>query len=276
MIIPIQTNSQIDAAERARAIPTTPVSQVVSELAGYVRACWVKAYQAKQPIHNQLVTNLRNFNAEYDPAKLFEIRKLRGSEQFLSLISTKCIAATAWLNDIFDQPNKLPWDVLPTPMPELPMEMENKIRYMVIQEVVGILTQYGQYTGQNPQVLLEQYLPQIRKRVQRKLYEKAKEGIDELKLAMADQLVEGGWYPAFKECLFDLVVYKASILKGAIFRRTRRFSRIMNPLSGRYENQISSIIVPTFERRSPFSIYPAPDSTGINDSYLCDLFPLNL
>jgi len=278
MLIPVQNNAQIDAAEKekALAIPNINTTRVVTELAAYVRSCWMRAYTYKQPVHRKLIENLRNFNSEYEPGKLFEIRKLKGSEQFLSLISTKCIAAIAWLNDIFDQPNKLPWNIEPTPMPELPIEMETRIRHMVLQEVVGIVNQYAAMSGQNPNEMIEQFLPQIRKRVHRKLYEKAEEGVDELKLLMSDQLVEGGWYAAFKECLFDMVVYKSAILKGAIFRRVRRFSRGIDTTSGGYVNRIQSVIVPTFERRSPFSIYPAPDSTGVNDSYLCDLFPLNL
>lgn len=276
MLIPILNNQQIDQAEKNKAIPSTPVSSLIGELAVYVRSCWTKAYQAKMNgVQRQLLDNLRSFNNEYPPEKLFEIRKLKGSEQFLSLTPTKCIAALSWLTDIFDQPDN-PWDVEPTPKADLPRELENQIRQSVISEVLNILTKYGQMTGQNPSALMQKYLPEVRNRINKKIQEKAKEGIEELKLTMQDQLVEGGWYEAFTQCLSDLVIYKASILKGAIFRRVRRFSRDFNPQQGGYNNNIESVIIPTFERKSPFQIYPAPDSTGVQDSYLCDLFPLSL
>jgi hypothetical protein len=236
----------------------------------------VKAYNNKTYVQQKLLDNLRSFNGEYDPAILYEIRKLRGSEQFLSLTPTKCIAALSWLTDIYDQPVDRPWDIAPTPKADIPLDMENRIRQSVIGEVVNIITQYCKYSGQNPEELMQEYLPQIRKRIYNKVQAKAKEGIEELKITMQDQLVEGGWYEAYKQCLFDLVVYKASVLKGATFRRVRRFSRNFNPQMGSYGNNIESIIIPTFERKSPFQMYPAPDSTGVQDSYLCDLFPLSL
>lgn len=276
MLVPILSNNQIDAEEARTAIPATPPSTLINELSVYVRSCWVKAYNNKTYVQQKLLDNLRSFNGEYDPAILYEIRKLRGSEQFLSLTPTKCIAALSWLTDIYDQPVDRPWDIAPTPKADIPLDMENRIRQSVIGEVVNIITQYCKYSGQNPEELMQEYLPQIRKRIYNKVQAKAKEGIEELKITMQDQLVEGGWYEAYKQCLFDLVVYKASVLKGATFRRVRRFSRNFNPQMGSYGNNIESIIIPTFERKSPFQMYPAPDSTGVQDSYLCDLFPLSL
>jgi hypothetical protein len=275
-LIPMMSNKQIDEQEARTAIPAAPPNNLISELGVYVRSCWVKAYQNKTYIQQKLLDNLRAFNGEYDPAILFEIRKLRGSEQFLSLTPTKCIAALSWLTDIYDQPVDRPWDIQPTPMATIPLDMENEIRQQVIGEVVSLISQYSKVTGSNPQQLMKQFLPQVRKRIYNKVQDKAKEGIEEFKLAMQDQLVEGGWYDAYKQCLFDLVVYKAAILKGATFRRVRRFARDFNSADGVYTNNIESLIIPTFERKSPFQIYPAPDSLGVQDSYLCDLFPLSL
>jgi len=271
-------NQQINEMEAQQAIPPAPSpinTRLMTRLSAYVRECWSKAYEAKQPIQTQLLANLRSFNAEYDPIDLQEIRKLQGSETFLSLTPTKCIAVLSWLTDIYDQPNP-PFDIDPTPRPELPLELENQIRVQVITEITSLVNQYCQQTGNNPQEIMTKILPDIRRRVQERIIDKAKTGIDELKLTMSDQLTEGGWYDAFDECLFDIVVYKAAILKGPIFRKQRRFKRVLSPSGQMYVNSIEDVIIPSFERRSPFNIYPAPQSAGAQSGYLCDLDSLSV
>lgn len=278
MLIQMANNQQVDEMEKQQAIPSMPPptsTRLMTRLSAYVRECWNKAYEAKQPIQIQLLTNLRSFNAEYDPMDLQEIRKLQGSETFLSLTPTKCIAVLSWLTDIYDQPNP-PFDIDPTPRPELPIELENQIRIQVIQEITGLINQYCEATGNDPQEVMMKALPDVRRRIQEKITDKAKTGIDELKLTMSDQLTEGGWYEAFDECLFDMVVYKAAILKGPIFRKQRRFKRVLSPSGHMYENSIQDVVIPTFERRSPFNIYPAPQSVGAQSGYLCDLDSLSV
>ena len=274
-IIPILNNSQLDQRTQAQR-PVAPPPPDMSGLASYVRTAWMKAYEHKSSVQNQLLTNLRAFNQEYAPSDLAAIRGMGGSEQYLSLISTKCIAAISWLADIFDSPYGPPWHIEPTPMPTIPAEMEQEIRTSVISEVSNIVNSYAAMTKQDPRAIMKSLLPDIRKRIQRQVKDKAAEGIDELKDIMEDQLVEGGWYEALGQCLFDLVVYKASILKGPVFRKRRQFNRVQDELGGGYENNITDMVVPMFERRSPFNIYPSADSTNVQESYLCDLDHLTL
>lgn len=277
-IIPILNNQQLDEMEKARQAATTPATPInpMTGLASYVRTAWTKAYEHKSSIQLQLLKNLRSFNNEYPPEDLAAIRSLGGSEQYLSLTPTKCVAAISWLADIFDNPSGRPWDIDPTASPTIPADMEQEIRTQVIQEVSQVVNSYATMTQQDPRVMMKNLLPSVRKRVRNKIKEKAKEGIDELKELMEDQLQEGGWYPAFSHCLFDLVVYKASILKGPIFRKRRQFSRIEDQIAGGFENNIEDVVVPMFERRTPFNIYPSPDATNVQDSYLCDLDSLTL
>ena len=150
-IIPMLNNQQLDQMEAANApVQPTPEAPKMSGLAGYIRTCWQKAYDHKSAVQTQLLKNLRVFNQEYPPEDLAAIRSLGGSEQFLSLIGTKCIAAIAWLDDTFDQPSGTPWDIEPTPVPTLPMEIEEQIRQMVVQEALQIIGSYAQATGQDP------------------------------------------------------------------------------------------------------------------------------
>ena len=49
--------------ERARNQQTQPV---ISSLAGYIGKCWAAAKQAKQPIEQQMLKNLRQRNGIYE------------------------------------------------------------------------------------------------------------------------------------------------------------------------------------------------------------------
>ncbi|MBF0337066.1 MAG: hypothetical protein HQL05_04470 [Nitrospirae bacterium] len=98
------------------------------------------------------------------------------------------------------------------------------------------------------------------------------EAVDRIRDCINDQFIEGGWYRAFEELLYDLVTFKAGFIKGPILRRERTRRRVLN--AGVWETVIEERILAEFERRSPFDIYPAPDSTGIDDSYLIDVIRL--
>ena len=113
--IQILNNTQIDEMERKKAevYKASEAAPLMTNLAAYVRTAWTRAYEHKQGIQNQLLKNLRAFNGEYPPEDIAAIRAMGGSEQFLALIPTKCIAAIAWLDDTFDQPSGPPWDIDP-------------------------------------------------------------------------------------------------------------------------------------------------------------------
>ncbi|MES0336741.1 MAG: hypothetical protein SFH39_10395 [Candidatus Magnetobacterium sp. LHC-1] len=98
------------------------------------------------------------------------------------------------------------------------------------------------------------------------------EAVDRIRDCINDQFIEGGWYRAFEELLYDLVTFKAGFIKGPILRRERTRRRAFN--AGTWATVIEERILAEFERRSPFDIYPAPDSTGIDDGYLIDVIRL--
>ncbi|MBF0316797.1 MAG: hypothetical protein HQL04_01360 [Nitrospirae bacterium] len=98
------------------------------------------------------------------------------------------------------------------------------------------------------------------------------EAVDRMRDCINDQFIEGGWYRAFEELLYDLVTFKAGFIKGPILRKERARRRVFN--AGLWETVIEERILAEFERRSPFDIYPNPDSTGIDDGYLIDVIRL--
>lgn len=245
-------------------LENTEPNITVTNLASHVTKLWELAVREKSNAHQAMIDSLDQYNARYSPAKLAEIRKMGGSEVFVALTTTKCNAAISWLQDILFQPNSRPWDVEPTPIPELPPEIESQITQQTIEECVMILQQNAMLAGQQDVAqLIMDHKHHISKRVIRKLKERSKEILEEAKLKIDDQLWEGGWYHALKTCLFDLVVLKLATIKGPVYRKVKRFNRTLNRMTGQYENSVTEEIMPTFERVSPFNIYPLPGVTDI-------------
>ncbi len=275
-LVQTASNEQIDRAQQA-ALPVEPNTLTVN-LASHVRSLWIKAYTAKKlDVQTKLYNNALQFNTQYEPSVLAAIKTLKGSEQYISLTATKCNATIASLTDIFDKGGTggNPWDISPTPIPEIPAELEAQIRDTVLSEVSQIIGQYAKATKADPETLLASLMPQIRKRIRNRIMKAATDAVDEVKIFIEDQLVEGGWYEAVIQCIFDLVVYKAGILKGPIYRKVKRLKRVLSE-DGTYENSVEDRVIPMFERRSPFKIFPAPDASSINDTYMCDLDSLSI
>src|SRR5512139_345889 len=104
------------------------VNPVVSSLAAYIRKCWEEAKQAKIPIERQILANMRQRKGEYESDRLAAIRSMKSSEVFMKITGVKCRHAKDWIIDILFQPGTKPFDIEPTPLPEVPPWIENRVR----------------------------------------------------------------------------------------------------------------------------------------------------
>lgn len=246
--------------------PTTETPKVINNLASYIRDCWEKAKKAKEPIKNKLISQARAFKSEYTSEKLAAIRSIGGSEVFVPLTNIKCRAAEAWVREIIFQPNEIPWDIRPTPEPELP----ESIKAQIISKLLSVYEQVSSLmvSGVIPQEQVQRYLSDLSGKLkdsyEKEVKRKAKEIAESVKSKIQDKLVEGGFYEALEDVIHDLAIYSCAFLKGPIYRKSKKVSLV---------NGVPSVIEEVtmqFERRSPFDIYPAPDSTDIDDGFLID------
>jgi hypothetical protein len=269
------TNEQIDDLERRESALPEDENIVLDSLASYVRKLWYDAFRAKKmDVEEKLLNNARQFNSEYSPSKLAEIKKLKGSELYVAISATKCNTAIAHIRDAVVASDRKPWDMEPTPLPELPDEIAMQIEQNVMAEATAIIKEYSVLAGIDPMTIFLDSLPQIKERIRLSKLEKAQEGVDEAKHFMDDQLVEGGWYDEIIKTIHDMVIYKAGILKGPIYRRKKLIKRVLTPNG--YVNEVVERIIPVFERRSPFNIYPSPDMASLEDGYIFDLIPMSI
>lgn len=261
-----QERARVDAELQARQN-----NPVILGLAAHLRTCWDAARMAKNPINDLMLKALRQRNGEYEPDKLDAIRSQGGSEVYMMITEIKCRAAESWLRDILMDNGSPPWDIQPTPEPDLsPAQMEELKQAFAEQTLLTI-----QQTGQAPtrQDLLE--LKEIVSQQFRfKVLQAAQNRVDKMKVRIDDQLAQGGWSDAFNEFITDLVTFPCAFLKGPIVRR-QRYLKWTQSSDGRMQVEPGERIAPEFERVSPFDIYPEPGITRLNDGYLFERHELS-
>lgn len=262
--------------ERRKSFATAEETPVVSELVGYIQGCWHDAKEAKRPIEDQMLKNLRQRHGVYEPDKLAAIEQMGGSQVYVMLTATKCRAAEAWINDILQPVADRPWALHPTPMAELTPDLEAQIRQEVMEVFDEVLRQ-AQMVGQVINLTdlkdeLREYATKREKDSLKEIQQEAEGRAELMSLKIEDQLEEGGWKDVFWQVINDLVTLKAGILKGPVIRRRKSEKWVKGPYGWTVDTPEQLVI--EFERVSPLDLYPAPDSRHPDDGYLIERIPL--
>jgi len=256
--------------ETARAVNERQADPLILGLAGYLRSCWDAAKMAKDPIETSMLMALRQRNGEYEPSKLTSIKAQGGSEIYMMLTEVKCRAAESWLRDILMDTGSPPWDIEPTPVPDLPEATDAIIDEMLGVKVAGFIQRLGQApNAEQVQELREVVAQEMRFEVMQDAAARA----NKMKLKISDQFAEGGWSEAFNEFLTDLVTFPAAIIKGPCVRRQRKLSWSTDD-SGATVAVTEEVLAPEYERVDPFKFYPEPGITKTSDGYLFEHHPL--
>lgn len=272
-LLRVVSNAELDRAERERAdreLQARQQSEVVLGLTAYLRRCWDAARIAREPITTIMLKAMRQRNGEYEADKLEAIRTQGGSEVYMMLTEVKCRAAESWLRDILMDSGDPPWDLVTTPIPDLPPEVADTLQTTFAAKVVELI----RTTGVAPNSLEMQELREIVSQELRfKVLQAAQIRVDKMKLKIKDQLSQGGWSDAFNAFITDLVTYPSAFIKGPVVRRQRHLGWARSP-DGRTTVEVAERLAPEFERVNPFFIYPEPGITRLNDGYLFELHPL--
>lgn len=258
------------AQEKAANESRTSREVYITQLSSHIDDCWAKAKDAKDSVERQMLKNLRQRNGIYEPDKLAAIQKMGGSQVYVLLTSTKCRAAEAWINDVLRPAYERPWSIEPTPIPDLPPEVEQSIKQEVLAvstEVINQANALGQ-TFRDGQLIeeMKKYALTRKDEILDEIRDEAKRRADRMSERIADQLAEGGWHDAFWGVVSDFVTMKAAVLKGPVLRK-RKVKRWIQE-NGKWVVRTQEEIVPEFDRVSPFDIYPAPDSRSPDDGYI--------
>lgn len=247
-------------------------NEVISNLASYIRKCWDEAKQAKIDVERQILKNMRQRKGEYEPEKLAAIKAMKSSDVFLKLTDVKCRNAKDWINDILFQPGTKPFDIEPTPLPEVPPWIENRVRVRVLNVKLSELAQSGAVDLRDPALALEfpalikQEMPAILDSIQKEITVEAKLVAERMKDKIHDQLVEGKFYKALREAIPDIILH-TGFIEGPIYRKVKTKKLQPDPQTGRMRLVVEDKIVAEYERFSPLDAYPAPDANSLDDGY---------
>tara|TARA_R100000742_G_C4279606_1_gene104718 strand:- start:6679 stop:8736 length:2058 start_codon:yes stop_codon:yes gene_type:complete len=244
---------------------------VILGLASYMRECWDAARQAKKPIENIMLKGLRQRNGEYEADKLAQIQAQGGSDIYMMITEVKCRAAESWLRDILLDTGTPPWDIQPTPIPELSPAHLEEVQNAFAAEVVKLVEEEGQAPTSDKMAELKEMISQ---EYRFKLLQAADDRAKRMKLKISDQFAQGGWSESFNDFITDLVTYPCAFIKGPVVRRQRRLAYTQNE-EGKTVVEADEVIAPEFERVDPFRMYPEPGISNINDGYLFEHHPLS-
>ncbi len=134
---------QVAQREEAQQMANQPTAQPdwqndpsVLEIAKHVRYRMyeMRNFRNMMGIGQRLIDALRTYKGQYDPARHREIKAFGGSDVFARIVPGKCRGATSLLRDIY-LGSERPWDISPTPEPEVPEDIEQAIQGLVAAEI---------------------------------------------------------------------------------------------------------------------------------------------
>ena len=254
-------DEQRDAAQLANSQP------VVQALAGYIRKKWMSAMLAKQQTSEiKMLKSVRARRGEYDPDKLAQLREQGSATIYMMLTSNKCRAASSWLKDtLVTAAEDKPWTIQPSPVPDLPPNQVEGIMAQAEQEVQQLYMMGQPPTDQQ----VRERLLEMKDMAMSQIKDMAKRTAERMELKLSDQLFEGNWNVAFSEFLDDITTFPSAIMKGPVVRKRPKMQWVPSP-DGQYTLDVKDTLTLEWERVDPFNIYPAADSSDINDGFIIE------
>ncbi|WP_051261528.1 portal protein [Desulfovibrio inopinatus] len=253
-----ELEAQARAEDQARQ-----AEQVAASLAAYVEKCWQAAKNAKSDIEEVMFSALRQRNGEYDPGILEKIGAAGGTSTiYMMLTDEKCTAAASWLEDILLPADDKAWGTRPTPVPDVPPQMEQAISQKIMMNAQQIMMQTGQ---QIPPQAMQQLLEEMKEKLKQQVEKVAASEEEKIEREIEDVLLESNFRRAFREFIDDLVTFPAAFLKGPFIKLEKRLVWGANGERAAEDTQVLG-----FERVSPFDIFPAPLSRTMDDGYIIE------
>jgi hypothetical protein len=214
-----------------------------------------KRFREQTGVEEQIIENLRDAKSEYAPDKLAKMASTGQVNVFASVAATKCNGAESWLSDLIGSGDRIRnFDLDPTPIPDLPPEVEQEIVSGVMAEYQSLLQDGIKLSPE----MIQDRASEYRRRTDRKLMAEAKRRANKMATKIQDQFIEGGFFEAMEEMLPDFTTAKCGILKGPILRRKKTRQWAKNGLNGQTRMVIKDALVWTWQRVSALDFYHSP------------------
>ncbi len=250
--------------------------QVLQGLGAHIKERWQIAQNAKATrIEPRLIRCKRSVRQEFEPRKLAVIQELYGKDfdpPYPPIIATKRRDLVAWLRDFLLKPDVDIFDIEPTPLPDLPGNMNEEIKIKSEQEAFKMIFDQA---FQNNQIMDKEtvmneavkMLPAIKDHAMTEILKKAKDAVERMHQKIEDQFKEGDFNDALKAIISDIGMYPNAFVEGCIQQKVPVQKMVLNEVTGKWVPNVEEEIISKFERFSPFDAYPQPDARGIEDGY---------
>lgn len=239
-----------------------------SRLGAYVRKCWDEAKVAKTLITERLLKCERQRRGEYDPERLQEIQRMGGSDIFMMLTDVKARAAESWIRDVMLNQQERVFDLKVSSYPDMPPEMKRGIVDQVRMEAEEFMAQSPEPV--HPEAFRAR-MEEVHEATLNRMREEAEDAARRMGMKIDDQLRKGKFTEELKKFITDFTTFPTAIMKGPIIKRGKEMA-----WGPGFAPVVLTNYTEQFQRVSPYDIFPAPASTGVNDSYLIQRHFLNM
>lgn len=247
-----------------RSIMAQRPSIVISNLAAHIDRCYEAARNERvaSGVDEKLMSAMRQRKGEYDPEKLAAIKDQGGSEIFLLLTEEKCAGAEAWIADVLMPSDDKPWTISPTPIPDLPDYMVQRV---VAETMSAVRQQIMAGKPPPPPNEVFTFSSNLRERYLAAMRAMAKEAAGNMERRIEDQLAECKFMDlTFYDFLRDVVTFGTGIIKGPLLRKA-----VQPRWAPNGQMYVSESLRLEFDKVSPLDFYPSPGAMGPNDGYNC-------
>jgi len=235
-------------------------------LSSHLTKLWEAAKNSKWKVEARLAKCIRAKKGIYEPDDLRAIKEFGGSEIFMMLTNVKSRSIEAQIKDIILPAGEKPWAIDPTPVPDLPSEVVDRIVQKLQGELVEIMNVMGPNVPITPEMvdirmaeLMDESRAQIRK--------VANNECTEAEQHVEDLLVEGNFYDEMADFIKDFSTYLTAFLRGPFVMGERKLKWMKRPDGTSYPDyEVKGVM--KYKRVSPFDMYPAPAAKHLNDGYL--------
>lgn len=265
-LLRVVTNKELDAAEQAeaeaRADAETPTEDY-SELCGFIRNQYqIMRLHRDNPTAgwaHRLLESLRTFAGQYSPDQKTEIEKFGGSTVYARVTAVKARGAASLLRDVY-LGNDRSWALAPNPDPDVPASIHDAIEGLVSSEVQSAAMAGQQLPPEAIRDRISQLIESARQAAKKRAATQAKIAEDKLD----EILMEGGFYKALADFLFDVTMFPYAVMKGPIVRIVPEVIWEQGRATTTNKPKLF------WQRISPFDIYWSPGAADIEDANIIE------
>lgn len=206
-----------------------------------------KSHRANIGIDNRLSRNLYAYKCEYSPEQLQLVDP--DAQIFIGISALKARAGQAWLRDIILNNIDKPWMLTPTPVPELPEYMAERVVDLLVMELsqLGSMEDIRERAKQLKTVALDE------------AREEADKATKKMEMVIDDQMAQNSFRKSFTQLIEDITVFPGCFIRGPFLTNKKVATWKNNTYSAKMEQ------IPDCRVINPFDAYPSPSSTNAND-----------